>query len=75
MTQIPPLDYGLLYHERTIRSVANSTRQDCREFLQIAAEANLKTEVHIFDLEQANLALLDLKNSRINGAGVLKIGM
>lgn len=72
MSQIPAMDYSLLYHERTIRSVANSTRQDCREFLELAADAQLKTEIHIFDLEHANQALLDLKHSRIRGAAVLK---
>jgi propanol-preferring alcohol dehydrogenase len=72
MSQIPAMDYSLLYHERTIRSVANSTRQDCREFLELAADAQLKTEIQIFDLEQANQALLDLKHSRIRGAAVLK---
>lgn len=73
MSQIPALDYSLLYHERTIRSVANSTRQDCREFLQLAAAAKLKTEVQVFQLERANEALQDLKNSRIKAAGVLRV--
>jgi len=73
MSPIPELDYSLLYHERIIRSVANSTRQDCREFLQLAAEANLKTEIQIYALEKANEALQDLKHSRIEGAGVLKV--
>ena len=73
MSPIPELDYSLLYHERVIRSVANSTRQDCREFLQLAAEAKLKTEVQIYALDEANQALQDLKHSRIEGAGVLRI--
>jgi|SRR5437868_2764558 len=74
MSQIPALDYSLLYHERIIRTVANSTRQDCREFLQLAADANLKTEVQVFELEQANQGLQDLKHSRIRAAGVLRVG-
>jgi propanol-preferring alcohol dehydrogenase len=74
MSSIPQMDYSLLYHERVIRSVANSTRQDCREFLELAAEARLKTEIKIYELEQANQALQDLKHSRIEGAGVLRIG-
>jgi propanol-preferring alcohol dehydrogenase len=74
MSPIPELDYSLLYHERIVRSVANSTRQDCREFLQLAADAKLKTEIQTYALQQANEALLDLKRSRIEGAGVLRIG-
>jgi len=73
MSSIPQMDYSLLYHEKTIRSVANSTRQDAREFLELAAEVPLKTEVEVFDLADANEALLRLKQSRIRGAGVLRI--
>ncbi len=73
MTQIPALDYGLLYHERTVRSVANSTRQDCREFLSLAAEIPIQTQVRTYPLADANQALLDLKQSKIEGAGVLRI--
>lgn len=73
MSTIPPMDYPLLYQERTIRSVANSTRRDCTEFLDLAAAAKIETEVEIFELEQANEALTDLKHSRIRGAGVLRV--
>ena len=73
MSAIPAMDYSLLYDERVMRSVANSTRQDCREFLELAAEAQLRTEIKIYPLEQANRALQDLKHSRIEGAGVLKV--
>ena len=73
MSAIPQMDYALIYHERTIRSVANSTRQDAREFLDLAAEVPLQTEIQGFDLDQANLALQMLKNSEIKGAGVLRI--
>jgi propanol-preferring alcohol dehydrogenase len=52
MTPLPELDYSLLYHERVVRSVANSTRQDCREFLQLAAEASFKAEVRSYPLEK-----------------------
>jgi propanol-preferring alcohol dehydrogenase len=74
MTQIPALDYNLVYYERTIRSVANSTRQDCREFLSLAAEIPVQTQVRTYPLPEANRALLDLKQSKIEGAGVLRIG-
>ncbi len=74
MTPIPELDYDrLLYWERTVRSVANFTRQDATELLQLAAEIPIRTTVQIFPLEEANEALLALKQGRINGAGVLKI--
>jgi propanol-preferring alcohol dehydrogenase len=73
MSSIPSMDYALLYHERVIRSVANSTRQDAREFLQLAAEVPLETEVELFDLEQANQALQALKKSEIKGAAVLRM--
>jgi propanol-preferring alcohol dehydrogenase len=73
MSPIPQMDYALLYHERTIRSVANSTRQDVREFLALAAEVPVQTEIQLFDLEQANEALQALKKSEIEGAGVLRV--
>jgi len=72
MTPIPELDYDrLLYWERVVRSVANFTRQDAAEFLQLAAEVPVRTTVQTFPLEVANEALLALKEGRINGAGVL----
>ena len=73
VSPIPQLDYNLLYHERMIRSVANSTRQDATDFLKIATEIPVKTEVELFPLEEANKALQLLKSSKINGAGVLVV--
>ena len=73
MSPIPPLDYDLLYHERAIRSVANNTRQDGEDFLRIAAEIPIHTEVREFALEEANEALNALKNDAIRGAAVLRI--
>jgi propanol-preferring alcohol dehydrogenase len=73
MTQVPPLDYNLLYHERVLRSVANSTRQDCRDFLRIAAEIPVQTEIRVYPLAEANRALQDLKQSKLEAAGVLRI--
>jgi propanol-preferring alcohol dehydrogenase len=74
MTPIPEIDYNnLLYHERTIRSVANFTRQDAEELLKYAAEIPIHTDTETFPLEQANEALLALKESRINGCGVLAV--
>jgi alcohol dehydrogenase, propanol-preferring len=73
MSPIPQMDYSLLYGERVIRSVANSTREDCRQFLSLAVEAGLRTDIEVFELEQANRALQALKNSEIKGAAVLHV--
>jgi propanol-preferring alcohol dehydrogenase len=73
MSSIPELDYANLYHERVLRSVANSTRQDVREFLDLAAAIPIVTEVQTYPLEDANHALQDLKHSGIPGAAVLRI--
>ena len=73
MSTIPAMDYSLIYHEKILRSVANLTRQDAREFLTLAAEVPVKTEVEIIPLESANKALADLKHNRIEGAAVLQI--
>jgi propanol-preferring alcohol dehydrogenase len=74
MTPIPEMDYSLIYHERVVRSAANSTRQDARELLELAAEVPVRTAVTLYPLEEANRALADMKHSRIEGAGVLRIG-
>jgi propanol-preferring alcohol dehydrogenase len=73
MSPIPPLDYGLLYHERAIRSVANNTRRDGEDFLRIASEIPIHTEVREFALAEANAALNALKNDAIRGAAVLRV--
>jgi propanol-preferring alcohol dehydrogenase len=73
MSPIPEMDYNLIYGERTVRSVANATRRDAAEFLPLAAEIPVQTEVQAFPLEEANRALLMLKRSEIKGAGVLVI--
>jgi propanol-preferring alcohol dehydrogenase len=72
MTAIPELDYTRhLYYEKTVRSVANSTRRDGQEFLKVAAEIPIRTETESFPLQEANKALRLLKEGKINGAGVL----
>jgi len=73
MSDIPSLTYPLIYHERSIRSVANNTREDGREFMKVAAEIPIRTEVQVFSLERANQALNALKHDGIRGAGVLKM--
>lgn len=71
MSPIPSIDYDLLYQERVIRSVANNTRNDGQDFLHVAAEIPIRTQVTIFPLGEANRALQDLKGDRVNGAAVL----
>jgi len=71
---IPPMDYGqLLWDEKEIKSVANITRKDIRDFLQLAADIPVVPEVQEFDLSEANEALLLLKQGKIRGAAVLRI--
>jgi propanol-preferring alcohol dehydrogenase len=72
MTPTPPLDYlKHLYWEKTLRSVANATREDGHELLKLAAEIPLHTEVETYPLEQANEVLLRLKQGKVQGAAVL----
>jgi len=73
MSPIPTFDYSLIYGERMIRSVANNTRADGREFLLEAARIPVTTQVQTFSFAQANEALIALKNDAIRGAGVLLI--
>lgn len=74
MTPIPEMDYvKYLYQERTLRSVANATRQDGEGLLKIAAEIPIRTTTQAFRLEEANKALRLLKEGKITGAAVLKI--
>ena len=68
------LDYPAhLWLEKEIKSVANITRRDVKEFLSLAAEMNLMPEIQVFALEQANEALFELKTGKIRGAKVLEI--
>jgi propanol-preferring alcohol dehydrogenase len=74
-TPIPEIEYRSIYHERAITSVANSTREDARELLQLSAKAPIKTEVEVFRLEDANRALQLLKAGKIRGAAVLELSV
>jgi propanol-preferring alcohol dehydrogenase len=71
MSPIPEFDYNLIYGERTIRSVTNATHKDASEFMQLAAQIPVRTEITTFPLRQANEALLQVKRGEINGAAVL----
>ena len=72
LDRIPQFDYDhLLWGERQIRSVANMTRSDARDFLQIAAEIAMRPKVTAFSLDEANEALSAVKNDSIDGAAVI----
>jgi propanol-preferring alcohol dehydrogenase len=74
MSDIPAMPYDLLYHERVVRSVANNTRQDGRDFLELAAKIPIRTRVELFPLADANHELRSLKKDAIRGAAVLTVG-
>jgi len=72
LDRVPEFDYDrLLWGERQIRSVANMTRADARDFLEVAAEINLRPKITVFSLDQANEALLAVKSDSIDGAAVI----
>lgn len=73
MSDIPSFPYRHLWEERVIRSVANLTRDDAREFLALAPTVPVKTRVHTYPLLQANDAIADLRRGRITGAAVLTV--
>jgi propanol-preferring alcohol dehydrogenase len=71
MSDIPRFPYALLWEERHVLSVANLTRADAREFLALAPQAGIKTQVTRYPLDAANEALADLRDGRLQGAAVL----
>ena len=73
MSNIPEMEYSLLYGERVVRSVANSTREDVTELLELAPQVPVRTDVEVFPLMEANVALERLKAGKIRGAAVLRV--
>jgi propanol-preferring alcohol dehydrogenase len=73
MSDIPSFPYELLWGERVLRSVANLTRRDGEEFLDLAPRVPVRTEVQVFPLEQANEALDHLRRGETRGAVVLQV--
>jgi len=73
MSDIPSFPYEILWEERVLRSVANLTRQDGKEFLALAPKVPIHTEVNPFPLTEANEALDALRSGKINGAAVLVV--
>jgi propanol-preferring alcohol dehydrogenase len=71
MSDVPSFPYHLLWEERIVRSVANLTRQDARDFLALAAKAPIKMHTERYNLDDANRALTDLREGRVKGAAVL----
>ncbi|HTE83652.1 MAG TPA: hypothetical protein VK821_02895 [Dehalococcoidia bacterium] len=75
LDRIPQFDYDrLLWGERQLRSVANMTRADARDFLQVAREIGLRPKVTAFPLDQVNEALIAVKEDSIDGAAVMTSG-
>jgi propanol-preferring alcohol dehydrogenase len=71
MSDIPAFPYSLLWGERSICSVANLTRRDGREFMELAARVHLRPAVQSFPLHEADVALASLRNGSLQGAAVL----
>jgi alcohol dehydrogenase, propanol-preferring len=71
MTDIPSFPYALLWEERMIRSVANLTRADAREFLTLANDLAIRTTTTPYPLRETNAALDDLRSGRLSGAAVI----
>jgi propanol-preferring alcohol dehydrogenase len=74
MSDIPQFPYEILWHERTVRSVANLTRLDGEEFLPLAQSVPVRTEIQTYPLADANRALDDIRHGRVRGSAVLVIG-
>jgi alcohol dehydrogenase, propanol-preferring len=74
MSDIPSFPYEILWHERTVRSVANLTRLDGEEFLPLARSVPVRTEIQTYPLGDANRALDDIRHGRVRGSAVLVIG-
>ncbi len=74
MSDIPSFPYSILWEERSVRSVANLTREDAREFLALAPRVPVRTEVEVFPLEALNDALTRLRTGKIVGSAVIDLG-
>jgi len=73
MSDIPSFEYRRLWPERTLRSVANMTRRDAQEFLDLAAAARVRVSTDVYPLEAANDALIAIKSDAVRGAAVLRV--
>ena len=75
MSDIPSFPYDILWGERTVRSVANLTREDARALLELAPRVPVQTQVTPYALEDAGQALADLRAGRLQGAAVLEVSV
>jgi propanol-preferring alcohol dehydrogenase len=73
MSDIPTFPYALLWGERQLRSVANLTRKDGENFLDLISKVAINTHIERYPLHAANQALRDLKEGRLQGAAVLEM--
>jgi propanol-preferring alcohol dehydrogenase len=73
MSDIPSFPYDLLWGERSVRSVANLTRRDAEEFMALAPEVPVRTEIEVYPLEEANEVLARLRRGEVRGAAVLRV--
>jgi len=73
MSDIPSFPYEILWHEHSVRSVANLTRQDGEEFIALAPEVPVQTEIQVYPLAEANRALDDVRHGRVRGTAVLSV--
>jgi propanol-preferring alcohol dehydrogenase len=74
MSDIPSFPYEILWHEHSVRSVANLTRLDGEEFIALAPEVPVETEIQVYPLAEANAALDDVRHGRVRGTAVLSVG-
>jgi alcohol dehydrogenase, propanol-preferring len=74
MSDIPSFPYDILWHEHSVRSVANLTRLDGVEFIGLAPEVPVRTEIQVYPLEEANSAVDDMRHGRVVGTAVLSVG-
>jgi len=72
-TSLPGFDYSLIYPEKCLTSIAHTTRANVKSFLKVASEFKIKTQINTYKLEDANQALLNIKNSKISGSTILLI--
>jgi alcohol dehydrogenase, propanol-preferring len=74
MSDIPSFPYEILWHEHSVRSVANLTRLDGVEFIGLAPEVPVRTEIQVYPLAEANSAVEDMRHGRVVGTAVLSVG-
>jgi propanol-preferring alcohol dehydrogenase len=73
MSDIPAFPYDILWGERLLRSVANLTRRDGEDFLALAPQVPVQTQVRVYRLEEANSAIDDLRAGRLEGSAVVHV--